>query len=123
MPGNATTERAEDALALLGSQVALSAILARTSTVHRPVGLLAYDCAKNIVVRDGSAVLFSEFGQKPVKVGDVIVLGASILCGSEPEGHIRCDPEVQANALNWAAMAQKSDELQTRTGAVPPVEG
>ena len=34
-----------------------------------------------------------------------------------------CDPEVQANALNWAAETQKSDEVQTRTGAVPPVEG
>ena len=34
-----------------------------------------------------------------------------------------CNPEVQANALNWAAETQKSDEVQTRTGAVPPVEG
>jgi len=34
-----------------------------------------------------------------------------------------CDPEVQANALNWAAETQKSDEVQTRTGVVPPVEG
>ncbi|QQS00236.1 MAG: recombinase family protein [Austwickia sp.] len=34
-----------------------------------------------------------------------------------------CDPEVQANALNWAAETQKSDEVQTQTGAVPPVEG
>jgi hypothetical protein len=41
---------------------------------------------KVIVVRDGSAILFSEFGQKPVKIGDVILLGANVLCGSEPEG-------------------------------------
>lgn len=62
-------------------------VLARTSTVHRPVGPVAYDCVKVIVVRDGSAILFSEFGQKAVKVGDVILLGANVLCGSEPEGH------------------------------------
>ncbi len=43
---------------------------------------------KVIVVRDGSAALFSEFGQKPVNVGDVVLLGANTLCGSEPEGHI-----------------------------------
>jgi len=43
---------------------------------------------KVIVVRDGSAILFSEFGQKPVTVGDVTLLGANTLCGSEPEGHI-----------------------------------
>lgn len=33
------------------------------------------------------------------------------------------DLEVQANALNWAAEIKKSGEVQTRTGAVPPVEG
>jgi AraC family transcriptional regulator len=39
---------------------------ARTRTIHRPVGPVAYDCVKVIIVRDGSAILFSEFGQKPV---------------------------------------------------------
>ena len=63
-------------------------LLARTQTVHRPVGPLAYDCVKIIIVRDGSAILFSEFGQKPVRPGDVILLGPNLLCGSEPEGHI-----------------------------------
>lgn len=63
-------------------------VLARTRTVHRPVGPVAYDCVKVIVVRSGSAILFSEFGQKPVNVGDVVILGANVLCGSEPEGHI-----------------------------------
>ncbi|WP_245810337.1 helix-turn-helix domain-containing protein [Brachybacterium massiliense] len=43
---------------------------------------------KLIVVRDGSAILFSEFGQQPVRPGDVILLGPNVLCGSEPEGHI-----------------------------------
>ncbi len=65
-----------------------SPVVARTRTVHRPVGPVAYDCVKVVVVRDGSAVLFSEFGQKPVNVGDVVLLGANTLCGSEPEGHI-----------------------------------
>ncbi|MEX5310358.1 helix-turn-helix transcriptional regulator [Kocuria sp. CPCC 205297] len=63
-------------------------LLARTQTVHRPVGPLAYDCVKVIIVRHGSAVLFSEFGQKPVRPGDVILLGPNVLCGSEPEEHI-----------------------------------
>ena len=63
-------------------------VIARTRTVHRPVGPMAYDCVKIIVVRDGSAFLFSEFGQLPVKSGDVILLGANVLAGSEPEGHI-----------------------------------
>lgn len=63
-------------------------LLARNQTIHRPIGPLAYDCVKVIIVRDGSAILFSEFGQKPVRPGDVILLGPNVLCGSEPEGHI-----------------------------------
>lgn len=63
-------------------------LLARTRTMHRPIGPLAYDCVKVIVVRDGSAVLFSEFGQRHVRPGDVVVLGPNVLCGSQPEGHI-----------------------------------
>lgn len=49
---------------------------------------VAYDCVKIIVVRDWSTVLFSKFEQKPVNVGDVVLLGANTPCGSEPEGHI-----------------------------------
>ncbi|WP_042543486.1 helix-turn-helix domain-containing protein [Leucobacter komagatae] len=62
--------------------------MARTRTIQRPVGPVAYDCVKVIIVRDGSALLFSEFGQRIVTVGDVVVLNANVLCGSEPEGHI-----------------------------------
>ncbi|MFH5211157.1 helix-turn-helix domain-containing protein [Antrihabitans spumae] len=43
---------------------------------------------KLIFVRSGSAILFSEFGQKPATSGDVVLLSANTLCGSEPEGHI-----------------------------------
>ena len=34
-----------------------------------------------------------------------------------------CDPEVQANALNWAAEAKAKGEVQTQTRAVTLVEG
>lgn len=63
-------------------------LLARTRSIHHSAGPVAHDCVKVIVVRDGSAILFSEFGQKPVAVGDVVTLGANTLCGSEPEGYI-----------------------------------
>lgn len=63
-------------------------VLARTRKLHRPVGPVAFDCVKVIVVRDGSALLFSEFGQRIVTVGDIVVLSPNVLCGSEPEGHI-----------------------------------
>lgn len=63
-------------------------MLARTRTIYRPIDPVAYDCVKLIFVRHGSAVLLSEFGEKPVTVGDVVALGANTLCGSEPEGSI-----------------------------------
>lgn len=63
-------------------------ILARTRTIHRPIGPIVYDCVKVIIVRSGSAILFGEFGQKAVNVGDAVLLGADVLCGSEPEGYI-----------------------------------
>lgn len=63
-------------------------IIARTATIHQPMAPAAYDCVKLVVVRDGSALLLSEFGQRFVTVGDVVVLNANVLCGSEPESHI-----------------------------------
>lgn len=81
-------------------------LLARTQTLHRPIGPVAYDCVKVIVVRDGSALLYSEFGQRIVMVGDVVVLGANVLCGSEPEGHITTttiylDPDYVIDQMFW----------------------
>ena len=81
-------EASDPAFDRVASNHAYSPLVARTRTVHRPVGPVAYDCVKFIIVRHGSAFLFSEFGQQPVKPGDVVMLGANVLCGSEPEGHI-----------------------------------
>ena len=63
-------------------------VLARTRSILHSVGPVAYDCVKLIFVRHGSAILFSEFGEQPATTDDVVLLGASTLCGSEPEGSI-----------------------------------
>ncbi len=63
-------------------------ILARTLTSHTAVDPVAYDCVKLIVVRAGSAVLFSEFGTRHVNIGDVVVLAENTLCGAEPENWV-----------------------------------
>lgn len=93
-------------------------LLARTHTVHRPVGPVAYDCVKFIVVRDGSAILYSEFGEQPVNPGDVILLGANVLYGSEPEGRITvttiyADTDFLLDQLFW----QYADVLHDRLDA------
>lgn len=63
-------------------------ILACTSSLHRPVDPVAHDCVQLIIIRSGSTILYSEFGEQPVHVGDAVLLGANVLCGSEPEGHL-----------------------------------
>ena len=93
-------------------------LIARTRTIHRPIGPLAYDCVKLIVVRSGSAILFSEFGERPVRPGDVVLLGANVLCGSEPEGHVTvttiyADTDFLLDQLFW----QHADVLQDRLDA------
>lgn len=98
---------------------AFAPLLARTRTVHRPVGPVAYDCVKIIVVRDGSAFLFSEFGQQPVNTGDVVLLGANVLCGSEPESHITvttiyADTDYVLDQVRWQYAGLLQDRLDAQ---------
>lgn len=76
-----------------GYELALSAstftpIIARTQEARSAVAPIAFDCVKFIIIRGGSARLFSEFGSHHVNIGDVIVLAANTLCGAEPEGWV-----------------------------------
>lgn len=80
---------------------------------------MAYDCVKVIVVRDGSAILFSEFGQQPVTIGDVILLGANTLCGSEPEGHVTvttiyADTDYVIDQVFWQHVGELRDRLDAQ---------
>lgn len=70
------------------------------------MGPVVYDCVTVIVVRDGSAIILSEFGQKPVKPGDVLLLGANVLCAADPEEHITVttvclDPDYVLDQVRW----------------------
>ena len=94
-------------------------ISAKTQTFHCPVGPVAYDCVKVIVVRDGSAILFSEFGQQPVTIGDAILLCSNTLCGSEPEGHVTVttvymDTDYLIDQVFWQHVGLLCDRLDAR---------
>lgn len=76
----------------------------------------AYDCVRLIVVRDGTAVLFSEFGERPIRPGDVVLLGANVLCGCEPEGHltittIYLDTDYVVDLIFWQYIGVLNDRL------------
>lgn len=96
-----------------------SPIVARTQTIHRPVEPTAYDCVEVIVVRDGSALLFSEFGSSHVNVGDAVLLAANTLCGSEPEGHITAttvylDTDYLIDQVFWQHAGLLQDRFQAQ---------
>lgn len=70
-------------------------------------------------VRDGSAILLSEFGEKPVTVGNVAVLGANTLCGAEPEGSVTVttlylDSDYVTDQVFWQHAAQLVDRWEAQ---------
>lgn len=106
--------------ALRGSQTAaFTPIVARNTTIHAPIAPVAYDCVKLIFVRHGSAILLSEFGEKVVKVGDVVALAANTLCGSEPEGSVTLttlyvDRDYLVDQVFWQYAALLADRLDAQ---------
>lgn len=92
---------------------------ARTSTLHRPVDPLAFDWIRLIFVRDGSAILLSEFGERPVRTGDVVLLGANVLCGIEPEEHfttttVYVDTDYVIDQVFWRHVGVLQDRFEAQ---------
>lgn len=93
--------------------------VARSRTFHSAVAPVAYNCVKLIFIRAGSAILLSEFGDKPVSVGDVVALGANTLCGSEPEGIVTSttlylDRDYIIDQVFWQHAALLADRLDAQ---------
>lgn len=92
---------------------------ARTRTIHRPIGPAVYDYVRLVVVRDGTAIVFSEFGQKPVSTGHVVLLGPNVLFGIEPEGQVTCttifiDTDLALDQFFWQYSAILHDRLDAQ---------
>lgn len=64
-------------------------VMARARSDRVASSPAAFDCVQLIVVRDGSAVVFGDFGRHHINIGDVIVLAPHTLCGMEPAGAVR----------------------------------
>lgn len=101
------------------TQRAFSPVVARTESVHQRRDPIAYDCVKLIFVRAGSAWLFSEFGERPVRVGDAVLLAANTLCGAEPEQWVTVttlylDRDYVVDQVFWQHAAVLSDRLEAK---------
>jgi hypothetical protein len=89
-------------------------LIVRTATISRARVPVAYDCVKVIVVRDGSAILFSEFGKQPVG-------------HTEPAQVLRLGEDRAQRLMPWldelAALSIEEttrEELRFRYAPVPP---
>lgn len=73
-----------------------------------------------VVVRDGTAIVFSEFGEQPVSFGDAILLGTNVLCGIEPEGlltftTIYIDTDLALDQFFWQYSTILHDRLDAQS--------
>lgn len=80
-------------------------VFAQTSSRRRPVESAAYDCVRIVVIRDGSALVRSQFGQRPITVGDALLLCANTLCAIEQVG--------------WHSMSYAIRVFRTYIGVTP----
>lgn len=54
-----------------------------------PLCPVAYDCAKVLIIRRGSALVYREGAEHSVRVGDVVLVGPNAQCGIIPRGPVR----------------------------------
>lgn len=95
------------------------AIAARTTTIHSAQGPRAFDCVKIKIVRSGSALLFGEFDQRHIKLGDVLLIAPCILLGTEPEGWVTLttlylDRDFAADYVFWQYVDLFTDWFHAR---------
>lgn len=94
-------------------------LFATTRSARNLVRPVAYSCVKCILIRDGSVIVSGEFGQRPVSVGDVLLLGADVSCGAEPEGQVTVttvylDPGYAVDLFYWQYAGLLLDRLEAR---------
>lgn len=93
--------------------------MALTTKHCEPIAPVAHDFVMLNFVRAGSAILFSEFGEQPVKPGDVILLAANVLCGAEPEAHVTvttiyADTDYVIDQVFWQHVEFLQDRLHAQ---------
>lgn len=91
-----------------------AAIVARTTVLRASVAPTAHDCVTVIVIREGAADLFSEFGQRSVSPGDIALLGGNTLYGVAPIEEVtltilHLDTDYVIDQIYWQNLAAVGD--------------
>lgn len=80
---------------------------------------MAFDCVKLAVVRDGSAILYSPLGPRPIVLGDAVLVCSNTLCAADPEGYcnmtfVYIDTDYLIDQVFWKHVGLISDRLDAR---------
>src|SRR5690625_4049531 len=81
-------------------------LFTRTQSLRHFIKPATYSSVKLIIVRGGSVILSGEFGQRPLNVGEMLLIGANESCGTEPVGlvtvtTIYLDPVYATDLFYW----------------------
>jgi AraC-like DNA-binding protein len=71
------------------------------------------------VIREGSAILRSQLGQRPLAVGDAVLVCSNTMCSAEPEGRcsatvVHIDTDYLIDQVFWKLAGSLSDRLDAR---------
>lgn len=91
-------------------------IYARHHVLPRTVAPVAYDWVRLVFIRKGSAIFHSEFGERWLERGDLAVLGANTLCGSQSVDHLTVttlylDHDYVVDQVFWLCAGEMIDRL------------
>ncbi len=94
-----------------------SPIAVCTEAYSRPLDPVAYDCFRVKFIKSGTAIVMSEFGERSVRQGQIVMLGTNVLCGCEPEGQaqvttIFLDRNYLIDQVYWQYAAVLADRLE-----------
>lgn len=92
---------------------------AQTHVFRRPTRPKTSNCVKLVVVRYGSAIVSGEFGEQPIRSGDVLLVGSNTRCAMEPEGQVTAttvylDPDYAIDQFYWQHTALLLDRLEAQ---------
>ena len=94
-------------------------ISVRHYSFTKPIEAVAFDCVKVSLVREGSAILSSQIGQRVVTVGDAVLLCTNTLCAVEPEECfavtiVYIDTDYLVDQVFWQHVGLLSDRLDAK---------
>lgn len=101
----------------MGGSFPFRPVVAKTTSHARPISPAAYDWVRLLFLRSGTAIVYSEFGEQPVRPGDALMLGANVLAGCHPEEPVTTttiflDFDYLVDKVFWQHSSMLKDRLE-----------